>query len=48
MFKPFNHFAELVLSKVEGFKPLKDKSVPNVPMIPAVPADKPSGGRTAA
>jgi hypothetical protein len=34
-FQPFNRCAEPVLSKVEGFKSLKDESVPDVSMIGA-------------
>ena len=30
MFKPFNRFAEPVLSKVEGLKPFKTDSVPDI------------------
>jgi hypothetical protein len=33
MFKLFNRFAEPVLSKVEGFKSLKNGSVPDVPAV---------------
>jgi hypothetical protein len=35
-FKPFNRYAEPVLSKVEGFKPFKTESVSVVSMIPNV------------